>query len=283
MHWTVRGRALQIDRPFIMGILNATPDSFSDGGRFQARDAAISRAIQLLDEGADIVDIGGESTRPGAVPVDVEDELTRVIPVIEGVADARPDAVISVDTVKSAVASRAIAAGAHIVNDVSGLRLDPAIADVCARSGAGLVVMHSRGGVAEMAGPIHATYRDVVAEVLAELGAAVEAAERAGVAREAIAVDPGIGFSKASRDSLAVLRALPRFAAWGRPVLVGVSRKRFIGEVTGVREPADRLSGTLGANVGALALGAHIFRVHDPRQHREALDVAWALLRASGG
>jgi dihydropteroate synthase len=199
------------------------------------------------------------------------------------VARARPDAVISVDTVKSPVARQAIAAGAHIVNDVSGLRLDPGIGDVCARSQAGLVLMHSRGGVADMAGPTHATYHDAAAEVLAELGAAVKTAEQAGVAREAIVVDPGIGFSKASRDSLAVLRAIPKLAAWGRPVLVGLSRKRFVGELTGVREPADRLNGTLGANVGALALGAHIFRVHDPRQHREALDVAWELLRAGGG
>ena len=283
MKWRVRGRELAIDRPCIMAIVNVTPDSFSDGGRYADSAAAVARALEMLDEGADIIDVGGESTRPGAAAVDVEEEIGRVVPVIEGVARARPAAVISVDTVKSAVARRAIAAGAHIVNDVSGLRLDPGIGELCARTGAGLVVMHSRGKVADMAGPTHATYADVVAEVLAELEAAVKAADGAGVAREAIVVDPGIGFSKGARDSIAMLRAIPELVAWGYPVLVGLSRKRFVGEVTEIQDPAARLSGTLGANVGALALGAHIFRVHDPRPHREALDMAWELLRVGGG
>jgi dihydropteroate synthase len=278
MQWVIRDRAIQVDRPLIMGILNVTPDSFSDGGRFLSFNAATDRALQLLDEGADIVDVGGESTRPGAVAVSVEQELARVIPVIEGIARERPDALISVDTVKSEVARRAIAAGARIVNDVSGLRLDRAIARVCAESGAGLVLMHSRGTVSEMAGFTHARYDDVVAEVQRELATAVEAAEKGGVSRDAIVVDPGIGFSKTARDSILVLRAIPTLTAWGRPILVGVSRKRFVGEITGVQEPAARLSGTLGANVGALALGARIFRVHDVRPHREALDLAWRIL-----
>jgi dihydropteroate synthase len=262
-----------------MGILNVTPDSFSDGGRYQSLDAAVAHALEMLDQGADIIDVGGESTRPGAVAVDADEEAARVIPVISQVARARPEAVLSVDTVKSAVARHAIAAGAHIVNDVSGIRLDPEIARVCAETGVGVVLMHSRGDVTDMAGFAHADYDDVVADVMRELGTAIAAAERAGVSREKLAVDPGIGFSKRSRDSIQVLRAVPTLAAWGRPVVVGVSRKRVIGEITGLGAPTDRLSGTLGANVGALALGARIFRVHDVRPHREALDVAWTILQ----
>jgi dihydropteroate synthase len=279
MAWQIRGRELPLDRPCVMGILNVTPDSFSDGGSFLSRSDAIDRALQLLDEGADIVDIGGESTRPGAVPVAINEELERVIPVIEELARRRPDSVISADTVKSEVARQAIAAGAHIVNDVSGLRLDAEMVHVCAETGAGLVLMHSRGTVSDMASFTHAIYDDVLSEVSRELETALENAQRAGVAREAIAIDPGIGFSKTSRQSIEMLRGISRLVAIGRPVVVGVSRKRFVGEITGAREPTDRLSGTLGASVGALALGARIFRVHDVRPHREALDVAWQLFR----
>ena len=279
MKWQLRGRALQLDAPLLMGIVNVTPDSFSDGGQFDSPDAAVAHALRLLDEGADIVDVGGESTRPGARPVDEALEQSRVVPVIERLARARPDAVISIDTVKSVVAGRAVAAGAHIVNDVSGLRLDAGIARVCADTGAGLVLMHSRGDVSDMASFTNATYGDVVADVVDELRSSVATAEQAGVPRGSIAIDPGVGFSKRSADSIAVLRALPQMVALGYPVMVGVSRKRFIGELTGAGGPAERLSGTLGANVGALALGARIFRVHDVRAHREALDVAWTLLR----
>ncbi|HEU4993972.1 MAG TPA: dihydropteroate synthase, partial [Gemmatimonadaceae bacterium] len=235
----------------------------------------------MLNEGADIIDVGGESTRPGATEVSVADELARVLPVIERLAATHPDATLSIDTVKSEVARAALEAGAHIVNDVSALRLDPAVSDVCAAFGAGLVLMHSRGDVSDMASHVHATYGHVVDEVLSELGERLDAATKAGVARESIALDPGVGFSKRTMHSLAVLGGLPRLAALdgGHPVLVGVSRKRFIGEITGVRDAAERLSGTLGANVAALALGARIFRVHDVRPAREALDVAWQILR----
>lgn len=270
---------LELDHPLIMGILNATPDSFSDGGRFSSPDAAVDHAIAMLDEGAGIIDVGGESTRPqGAVPVSEQQELDRVLPVIERLARERPDAAISIDTVKSGVARAALAAGAHAVNDVSGLRLDPAIGEVCAEKKSGLVVMHSRGTVSDMGTYAHAQYGDVVKEVLDELYERVEAARTAGVEDDYIAVDPGIGFAKTSAHSLAVLGALPRIVAWNFPVLVGVSRKRFIGEITGTGKPDDRLNGTLGANVAALALGARIFRVHDVRQNREALDVAWQIL-----
>jgi dihydropteroate synthase len=199
--------------------------------------------------------------------------------VIERLARERPDATISIDTVKSRVARAAIDAGAHIVNDVSGLHLDPGIASVCANAGAGLVLMHSRGNtVSELADYKHATYTDAAAEVLAELKKRVDLARHGGVPEANIAVDPGIGFAKKTEHSVAVLAALPRLAEWRLPILVGVSRKRFIGDITGARDPAARLSGTLGASVAALALGARIFRVHDVRAHREALDTAWAIL-----
>ena len=242
-----------------MGILNVTPDSFSDGGRYLSPDAAAAHGLAMCDHGADIIDVGGESTRPqGAVRVSADEETSRVLPVIERIARERPDAVISVDTVKSSVARAALAAGAHIVNDVSALRLDPEIAAVCAELGAGLVLMHSRGDVTTMGTYELATYDDAVTEVLEELGERVSAARAAGITDDHMAVDPGIGFAKTTDHSLALLSALPRLAAWGLPVMVGLSRKRFIGEITATREPGDRLSGTVGANVAALALGARI-------------------------
>jgi len=201
-------------------------------------------------------------------------------PVVEELARRQPQAAISIDTVKSGVARVALDAGAHIVNDVSALRLDPAIAKACAERGAGLVLMHSRGSVADMATFAHAEYRDVVAEVVAELGESVVIARKAGVQDQQIVLDPGVGFSKKSEHSLAILAGLRRLTNLGFPVLVGASRKRFIGEITGVGEPGLRLGGTLGASVAALALGAHIFRVHDVREHREALDVAWRIIRS---
>jgi dihydropteroate synthase len=266
-----------------MGILNMTPDSFSDGGRFFSCAADVFEHVTaMLESGADIIDVGGESTRPGAVPVSANDEMKRVLPVIEGIRQRHPNAILSIDTVKGSVAQAALDAGAHIVNDVSGLRLDPTVGGVCATAGAGLVLMHSRGSVSEMGTYAHAHYEDVVTEVLRELRGQVDVARKSGVPTECIALDPGIGFGKKTAHSLAMLGALPQLAAWGYPVLVGVSRKRFIGEITGVREPAARLSGTLGASVAALALGARIFRVHDVRAAREALDVAWQILRGPG-
>lgn len=280
VRWKVRGTELSLERPLIMGILNMTPDSFSDGGRFFSSDADVfDHVVGMIDSGADIIDIGGESTRPGASPVGEEDELRRVIPIIERLARERPRAILSVDTVKSQVARAALDAGAHLVNDVSGLRLDPGIASVCAKAQAGLIVMHSRGGnVTELGTYAHASYGDVVPEVLSELRRRVDSARHGGVPEECIAVDPGIGFAKQTEHSLAVLGALSELADWGFPIVAAVSRKRFIGEVTGVKEPSARLAGTLGANVAALALGARIFRVHDIRPAREALDMAWAIL-----
>ena len=285
--WRVRGRVLALDRPLVMGILNVTPDSFSDGGLFFSPDDAVAQATRMIAEGADIVDVGGESTRPqGAVPVDAKEELRRIIPVVAELARAHPDIAISVDTVKVSVAAAALDAGAHIVNDVSGFRLDPRMGEICAEASAGVVLMHSRGGVSEMGTYVHAIYDDVVREVLSELRQRVTAACDAGLAGESIAVDPGIGFAKRAEHSLALLAALPELAEWGHPVTVGVSRKRFVGEIAGMEGTAHRLHGTVGANVAALDRGARIFRVHDVAPHRQALDVAWAIVQrgnCSGG
>jgi len=281
--WIARGRALRLDRPLVLGILNVTPDSFSDGGRFEAPGAALRRAERMVAEGTDAIDIGGESTRPqGAVAVSAREELDRVLPVLAAVRARFPDLPLSVDTVKAEVAERTLAAGADIINDVSGFRLDARMGAVCARAGAGVILMHSRGTVSDMASYEHAHYTDVVPEVLAELRACIAAAERAGVARDAIAVDPGIGFSKRSEHSLAVLGALAEFAALGFPVVIGVSRKRLIGEVSGGGDVNDRVEGTIAANVLALAAGARVFRVHDVRAARRSLDAAWAVLGAGG-
>jgi dihydropteroate synthase len=283
--WRLRDRVVVLDRPLVMGVVNVTPDSFSDGGDFFSPAAAVERAGRMLAEGADVLDIGGESTRPGAAPVPAAEELRRILPVIEALHASFPDVPLSVDTVKSEVARSALAAGAHLVNDVSAGRLDPAMAATCAAAGAGLVLMHSRGAIAEMASYALANYGDdVVGEVVAELATRADAARRAGVAAEAIVVDPGIGFAKRTVHSLAVLAALPRLAALGYPVMVGVSRKRLIGEITGVSQPRERAMGTVGLHVAALMRGARMFRVHDVREHRQALDAAWAVVghRESG-
>lgn len=285
IHWRVRGRVLSFDRPAILGIVNVTPDSFSDGGRFTSVDAAVAHAERLVEEGADILDVGGESTRPqGARPVDVEEELRRVVPVVREIGRRLPSVPLSVDTVKSAVAQAVLDEGADIINDVSGFRLDPRMGEICARAGAGVILMHSRGDVSEMATFLHATYgRDVTGDIAGELVEAREAAERAGIARESIVLDPGIGFAKRSEHSLAVLAQLERLAALGSPILVGVSRKRFIGELTGVKEPGQRVEGTVAANVVALMHGGRLFRVHDVLPNRRALAVAWGIVRNEEG
>jgi dihydropteroate synthase len=278
--WRLATRALQLNRPLIMGIINVTPDSFSDGGKFFSPSAAAAHGRMLIAQGADMLDVGGESTRPqGATAVSVDEELQRVIPVLDALRESDPDVPVSVDTVKSAVARESLAHGAEVINDVSGFRLDPAMAEVCAAANAGVILMHSRGTVETMATYAEAGYGDdVVGEIIAELGARVEWARAAGVARERIAIDPGVGFAKRSEHSLAVLRELPRFAELGLPVAVGVSRKRFIGEKSGAKGLEDRIDGTIAANVLALAGGARIFRVHDVDHARRALDMAWSIL-----
>lgn len=264
-------------------MVNVTPDSFSDGGQFLSPDSALERARQLIEEGADILEIGGESTRPGASPVTEDEEVRRVGPVLEALRGEFPATPFCVDTVKSAVAGHALRAGASIINDVSGLRIDPAIASVCAEHGAGLVLMHSRGSVAEMASYRHAEYgQDLVGEVTTELQDSIHRAESLGVRSNQIAIDPGIGFSKRGEHSARALMELDRVCALGYPVMVGTSRKRFIGELSGVSDPASRVAGTIAANVMALTRGARLFRVHDVKANREALAVAWGLLASVG-
>jgi dihydropteroate synthase len=283
MHWSHATGTLSLDKPRILGVVNLTPDSFSDGGNLRTVDDARRLIDSFVAGGVDVIDIGGESTRPqGATAVVVDEELRRVLPIIEVVRRDHPAVPISVDTVKARVAYEALMAGASIVNDVSAFRLDPAMARTCAMHGAGVVLMHSRGDVADMATLAHAEYGDdVVGEVVNELDARLGCATRAGIARHHIVIDPGIGFSKRAEHSLAMLGQLQRFASLGAPILVGVSRKRFIGEITGVAVPAERVAGSIGANVAALARGARLFRVHDVKAHREALDVAWAIAQAS--
>jgi dihydropteroate synthase len=215
------------------------------------------------------------------VPVSAAEERARVVPVVRLLHRELPEVPITVDTVKAEVAAAALDEGAEAINDVSGFRLDPRMAQICAQAGCGVIVMHSRGAVHDMATFAHADYEGAVADVvLAELRARVDDALAAGVDASRLVVDPGVGFAKRAAASLGVLAALPVLAEWGHPVMVGVSRKRFIGEITGVREPRERVHGTTGANVAALCLGARLFRVHDARAAREALDVAWAVLRA---
>lgn len=283
MHWRHATGTLSVDKPRILGVVNVTPDSFSDGGRLTSLDDARRHIDRLVREGADVIDIGGESTRPqGAMPVSADEELRRVMPVLLAAKRDHPDIPLSIDTVKARVAHEALAAGASIVNDVSAFRLDDDMARVCAEGGAGVVLMHSRGDVADMGTFVHAMYGDdPVGEALAELRRQVLAADRAGIAHECIVVDPGIGFAKRAEHSLAMLAQLERFVALEFPVLVGVSRKRFIGRITGVDTPSERVFGTIGANVAALTRGAMLFRVHDVRANREALDVAWAIAQAN--
>jgi dihydropteroate synthase len=274
---TARGE-LTLDRPRIVGILNVTPDSFWDGGRHQAEAAALRHAETLMAEGADILDIGGESTRPGAAGVTADEECARVLPAVRACVREWPDLIVSVDTVKAAVAAAALDEGAAVVNDVSALRLDPAMGTVCAAGGAGLVLMHSRGSVETMARYDTARYgADPAGEVVTELEGAVERALAAGIAPAQLVVDPGLGFSKRTAESVAVLRSLHRVLALGYPVLVGPSRKRFIGELAGGLDPVDRLPGTVAACVAAWIAGARLFRVHDVQAVRHALAVAHAL------
>ena len=270
------GRALDTSRPLVMGILNVTPDSFSDGGELAGGPArALERGRAMVEAGAALLDVGGESTRPGAAPVSEAEERARVIPVIEALA-RELDVPVSVDTRKAGVARAALAAGARVVNDVSGLNHDPALADVVAEGGVGLVLMHMRGEPADMMG--HARYHDVVAEVRDELGASVARARAAGVPDTAIVVDPGLGFAKTAEHNLIVIRRLAELEALGQPILVGPSRKSFLGRILDV-PPAERVIGTAAACVAAYLAGARIFRVHDVAPVAQALKVAEAIVR----
>ena len=274
--WQTARGAVSLDDPVVLGILNVTPDSFSDGGRYTGVDAALAHADALLEAGAGMLDVGGESTRPGRTePVPESVELERVVPVIEALVRRHPAALISVDTVKAAVARAALAAGAAVINDVSALRLDPSIARAVADARAGLILMHSRGSILEIASYTHASYGDVVAEVSAELAAALHLAGEAGVAPDATVIDPGFGFSKTVEQNVALFAQLEALQALGRPVLVGPSRKRFLGAVTGQPlEARDRATATACAL--AWERGARLFRVHDVVAARDALTLVEA-------
>ena len=275
-HWRCRGQALPLSRPLIMGILNVTPDSFSDGGRRQTPKAAVAYGLQMIEEGADILDVGGESTRPGAAPVATDEELARVTGVVRELAgQARTP--ISIDTRNPAVARAALDAGAVIVNDVTGLR-DPEMRAVVRATGAGAVIMHMQGEPRTMQRA--PAYADVVGEVYDWLQRRIGEAVAEGLAPDTLAIDPGIGFGKTSDHNLALLGALRRFAEMGPPLLVGLSRKRFIGDITGA-PVEERLPGSLTALVWCIWRGASILRVHDVRASVAAVRMATALAGAS--
>lgn len=265
-----RNRELVIgERTLIMGILNTTPDSFSDGGRFFSLNDALARAHQMVKEGADIIDIGGFSTRPGAQEVSAEEEIARVLPVIKEMRKEY-NGPISIDTFRSEVAEAAIKAGSDIVNDVSGLKYDPRLARVVAEAGCPVIVMHNK---------LDKEYRDIMAEVIGELEESVHIARENGIADSQIVIDPGIGFGKTPEQNLIVIKNLAELLALGKPVLLGVSRKSFIGKITDL-PPGERLEGSLASAVMGVMNGVSILRVHDVKETKRAVAVVDAIMRA---
>jgi dihydropteroate synthase len=270
MEWHCREKVISTaGRTRVMGILNVTPDSFSDGGSYVKSKPAVAHARSMLEQGADIIDIGGESTRPGSQRVTVQEELQRVMPVIEALL-REGDCLVSIDTMKAEVARAALEAGVHIINDVSALTADPEMLNVAKAYGAGVVLMHMQGEPRYMQ---HApVYRDVVAEVSAFLASRVSECAAAGISRQALVIDPGIGFGKTTAHNLALLRGIPVLSRIGCPVLTGLSRKRFLGELTG-RPVGARLSASLAAAAYAVMRGVHILRVHDVKETCDAVQV----------
>jgi len=279
--WRCGDRAVPLgERTLVVGVVNVTPDSFSDGGLFAGVDEAVEHGARLVDDGADLVDVGGESTRPGSDPVPVDEELRRVVPVIEGVVKSRPEVVVSVDTRKAEVARAALDVGAVVVNDVTG-GIDPSLLEAVAEARAGVILMHMLGEPKTM--QEDPRYTDVVAEVHEFLRERIESAVFSGIPEERICIDPGIGFGKSVEHNLALLRAVPALRLLGAAVMVGASRKRFIGSLTGVDDPADRLEGSLAVAVLAAAHGADLVRVHDVKETVRALKVADAVVRGGDG
>ena len=277
MKWSITGRTLPIgERTLVMGVLNVTPDSFSDGAQFSSPYLAVRHAEQMIEDGADIIDVGGESTRPGAAMISPEEELQRVIPVIEALAKQKT-VPISIDTTKSAVAAAALNAGAVIVNDISALRFDFHIADEVAKSGAGLVLMHSRGTPATMQRlpPV----ADILSEVTHSLRSSIAMAERHGVLREAIVIDPGIGFGKTFDQNIELIARLDQLAKAfpDFPILIGSSRKSFIGRLLDDAPAGERLHGTMASVTAAILRGAHIIRAHDVKAAVDTVKVADAI------
>ena len=276
--WPTARGTVPLEQPVLVGILNLTPDSFSDGGTLPSVEAAVARAERLLEDGATVLDVGGESTRPGRPdPVPEAEELGRVLPVVHALVRRWPALLVSVDTVKSGVARAAIDAGAAIINDVSAFRLDAGMAGIAAETGAGVVLMHSRGGVSDMATYEHAEYGgDIVGAVIAELRASIDRAAVAGVLPDRIVIDPGFGFSKTAEQNILLADQLAALRALGRPILVGPSRKRFLGTITG-RDLPDRDRATAALCALAYERGARLFRVHEPAAAIDALRIAHAL------
>lgn len=269
-----RHRTLAFDRPIIVGVLNVTPDSFSDGGRFNQRDAAITHARQMIAEGADIIDIGGESTRPGAARIPAAEQLTRILPVIEALREI-DEIILSVDTTRLAVAEAAVEAGADLINDVSGGSDDPAMFAFLAERQLPCILMHMQGQPATM--QQHPEYTDVVAEVRDYLLGAAERAIAAGLPRGQIILDPGIGFGKTTTHNLTIIAQLDQLVATGYPIMLATSRKRFIGEICQADDPLDRVGGTVATTVAGVLAGARLFRVHEVKMNRQAAAMAFAL------
>lgn len=262
------------DQRYVMGVVNVTPDSFSDGGLYASHEAAITHALALMDQGAHVIDVGGESTRPGAQAVELSQELERVIPVIEGVLARRPEAIISIDTTKAEVTHQALKAGALMANDISGLGFEPELAAAVAQHKAGLVLMHIQGTPRTMQANPH--YDDLIDEVTRYLHERVELAQRFGVSEQQVIVDPGLGFGKSVAHNYTLIRELGRIAQLGRPILLGPSRKSFIGAITG--KPAQqRRWGTAATVACGIFAGAHIVRVHDVEEMAEVVLVAQAV------
>lgn len=276
--WQIRDREWDLSRTgLIVGILNVTPDSFSDGGQFLSTDAAVKHALSMVADGADVLDIGGESTRPGAAAVDAEEELRRVCPVIREVRRRSPIP-ISIDTSKAVVAAAALKAGASIVNDVTALRGDPAMAEVVRDSGAGLILMHMRGTPQTM--QTNPEYHDVVGEIREFLRQRLDHAISSGIDPIMIALDPGIGFGKTVQDNFSILKHCSEFGVHGRPVFIGASRKSLLKAVTGTSSVDDRFWPGIATTSFCRERGARLFRVHDPKPHREALRMTEAILHA---
>ena len=269
------------EKPLIMGILNVTPDSFSDGGKYNTMSAAVEQAEKMLADGADIIDIGGESTRPGSEPVPALEQIRRVVPVIEAIKKLSSGLAISIDTTLSEVAEAALRAGADMINDVSGGTGDPKILTLTARLDAPIVLMHSKGAPKTMQD--NPCYQDVVGEVLGALQVRVEAALQAGIKRERIIVDPGIGFGKRRQDNLDLLAHLDVIVGLGYPVLLGTSRKRFMGSLCNIQEPAELVTATAVTTALGVMAGVKLFRVHDVMENRQAADVAWAIRQSRKG
>ena len=278
-HYTIRCRKRTFTlgkQTLLMGVLNVTPDSFSDGGIFFDKEKAIARGLKMVEEGADFIDIGGESTRPGSKPLGLDEELRRVIPVIEFLAKEM-DVPISIDTYKSAVAKKAIDAGAQIINDISGLHLDPSLSQVAAKEDVPLVLMHIRGNPETMQKNIH--YESLFSEIIQYLKDSIQRAESAGIDPKQIIIDPGIGFGKTMEDNLLILKNLQEFKILGKPLLLGTSRKSFIGKILNA-DVTERLEGTLSTIVVGVLNGAHIIRCHDVLQAKRAIAIADAVRQA---